>query len=508
MTELLPTATSLNATPLADPLAAPTAPAAADAEPFAELLAVLVAPPAATPTVKASYVPVAAAPADSASLPSDDSDALSPDTPASDDPTLDDRLAASLSAMLAIAPPPPAPPQPIALPVASQVALPVALPAALPVASPVAPSAPARSAKTPDAPSAAVVTVGAVAEAPVEPKGTRKAAAAANDIPPTAEPTGPAPQSDGVSAAESAAPAPSSDKPADAPVVSTDAAPVRTAAGPALPATILRLLRDAPSGPVQPTVPVALADPRDAVAPTPVAAPAQASALPGRDIAGSSRREIRTTATRPTASVSRPATTKAVRSVEAERQAPVDPIAMPFAEARAPVPIADATSGQNAAPVDSLVQSQLAIGRDGQWLDSLARDIAASASGGNLNFKLQPENLGALTVSIAAMADGTAIRMTTDTDRAHQILTDAQPKLIAEARAQGLRVSESHVELNNGSSGGGGSSSGLWGQANGQAQQQNERRQQTSSPNRLPFEPSTGGEAIDASAQRTSERYA
>ena len=37
--------------------------------------------------------------------------------------------------------------------------------------------------------------------------------------------------------------------------------------------------------------------------------------------------------------------------------------------------------------------------------------------------------------------------MTVDTEAARQILTDAQPRLTAEARAQGVRIAETHVDL-------------------------------------------------------------
>jgi flagellar hook-length control protein FliK len=520
MTEVLPIAASLNATPLADPLAAPTVPTTDEADPFAELLAVMVAPVAVTPTTTpTTKVPDAPVSADSTSLSSDDSDAPTPDVPISDDGTLDDRLAASVSAMLAIAPPPPPP-----------VATPITPPVALPAAS-------ERSAKAPEISGATTRKV-AMATTPIAEKATRKAAAPVIDAVTdgvTDTQSAPAPtasQSDGVSVID---PAPStdadlpartavtaSDKSADAPSASTskstsatatatatvDASPVRAATTPTLPAAILRMLREAPATNAQPPVsiaPVAPMNPRDAIAATQATIAAQPGASASRDVADSARRDVRTTTERPTASTARPVAAKASRVVETARHSPADPIPLPFVDARAPAPVADGTSGQNAAPVDSLVQGQLAIGRDGQWLDSLARDIAASASGGDLHFKLAPENLGALTVSIAAQADGAAIRMTADTDRAHQILTEAQPRLIAEARAQGLRVSESHVELNNGSNGGG---SSAWGQAGGQAQPQGERRQQTSSPNRLPFQPSINEEAIDAPAQRTSERYA
>jgi flagellar hook-length control protein FliK len=97
---------------------------------------------------------------------------------------------------------------------------------------------------------------------------------------------------------------------------------------------------------------------------------------------------------------------------------------------------------------DAIIQQTLTIGRDGAWLDKLARDIANTSNGGDLQFKLDPQHLGSLTVAIAQTADGASIRLTADNDTARNLLLDAQPKLLAEARAQGLKVSETHVDLN------------------------------------------------------------
>jgi flagellar hook-length control protein FliK len=97
---------------------------------------------------------------------------------------------------------------------------------------------------------------------------------------------------------------------------------------------------------------------------------------------------------------------------------------------------------------DAVVEQSLTIARDGAWLDTLARDIASSAgNGSDLRFKLEPQNLGSLTVAISQGDDGASIRMTADKETTRNLLLDAQPKLIAEARAQGLKVSDTHVDL-------------------------------------------------------------
>lgn len=106
------------------------------------------------------------------------------------------------------------------------------------------------------------------------------------------------------------------------------------------------------------------------------------------------------------------------------------------------------------APTDQVINHHLDLAKDTQWLDSLARDIARAAnSESHMRFQLSPEHLGTLKVELLNGSNGTSVKLTTETEAARQILADAQPKLVAEARAQGLRISEAQVNL--GSHGGG-----------------------------------------------------
>jgi len=149
----------------------------------------------------------------------------------------------------------------------------------------------------------------------------------------------------------------------------------------------------------------------------------------------------------------------------------------------APFPAGGMAGVAPAPTADAMVQQQLSVAQDGQWLDTLARDIAQTAGSGNdLHFKLDPQHLGSLTVSIAQGSDGAAIRMSTDSADTRTILIDAQPRLVAEARAQGLRISETHVDLsqsNGGSRGGDMAGGQMNAQANGHGQQP--------APDRQPF---------------------
>lgn len=142
---------------------------------------------------------------------------------------------------------------------------------------------------------------------------------------------------------------------------------------------------------------------------------------------------------------------------------------------------------------DTIVQQTLTIARDGAWLDRLAKDIAGAGSGKNLHFTLNPENLGALSVAISQKDDGASIRLTADNETTRKILVDAQPKLVDEARAQGLKVSETQVDVrqdqNKGQNQSANQDAQRWAQNQaGQNSQQGQNGQnRQSSPDHKPF---------------------
>ena len=110
-------------------------------------------------------------------------------------------------------------------------------------------------------------------------------------------------------------------------------------------------------------------------------------------------------------------------------------------------PIAqDAPQPQDVA--QQLIEHELDLAQDGEWLDQLARDIARSGSSeAPMRFRLHPQTLGHLQVEVSQGDRGAAIRLTVETEAARTIIADAQPRLVAEARAQGVRVAETHVDL-------------------------------------------------------------
>lgn len=118
-------------------------------------------------------------------------------------------------------------------------------------------------------------------------------------------------------------------------------------------------------------------------------------------------------------------------------------LAMPAAPA--PAPAASAQPREAAAPA---ADRALDLASDSEWLDRLARDIAQAAGNeGTIRFRLHPQTLGHLRVELSQGDHGTSIRLTADTEQARAILADAQPRLVAEARAQGVRIAETHVDL-------------------------------------------------------------
>jgi flagellar hook-length control protein FliK len=136
-----------------------------------------------------------------------------------------------------------------------------------------------------------------------------------------------------------------------------------------------------------------------------------------------------------------------------------DPTAALLGSAANAAPQANAPDGSVAStanPGDVAEQHQLDLAKDSQWLDSLTREITQAAGHAKeLKFQLNPEHLGTLRVELSNHANGTSVRLIATSESARTILADAQPRLVAEARAQGLRISEAHIDLGGGSGGSG-----------------------------------------------------
>lgn len=120
-----------------------------------------------------------------------------------------------------------------------------------------------------------------------------------------------------------------------------------------------------------------------------------------------------------------------------------------------PAPVLSAPSAAAApppaAPGAALAQQMLDMTGDSAWIDTLARDISkVTSADGTMRFRLAPETLGELRVEITQSERGALIRMQVTSEAAQQALADAQPRLAAEARAQGARIAETEISFTGG----------------------------------------------------------
>ncbi len=91
---------------------------------------------------------------------------------------------------------------------------------------------------------------------------------------------------------------------------------------------------------------------------------------------------------------------------------------------------------------------ELALDSDGEWLATIARDIARAADpSAPLVFRLRPEALGELRIEMTRIDDSTSIRIVTESEAARAALADGQQRLVAEARNNGVRLAEPSVTL-------------------------------------------------------------
>lgn len=147
----------------------------------------------------------------------------------------------------------------------------------------------------------------------------------------------------------------------------------------------------------------------------------------------------------------------------------------------------------------ALNEKVLDLGKNLRWIDQLARDIAAAGdSDRTMRFRLAPERLGALRVEITQSNEGAHVRLHASSEAAQQVLADAQPRLVAEARAQGVRIADSQVSFSSNGS---------------DAQQQDDARQRAPSTQQdVPFRAIRKSQSIPATAaapeRRRSDRYA
>jgi hypothetical protein len=177
--------------------------------------------------------------------------------------------------------------------------------------------------------------------------------------------------------------------------------------------------------------------------------PAIRAGKPGRSVtaSGEQAKPVETTMPATQPQQAEPVAARVEAAVQTAVRIPVAFAPEPVApQASAPV----AASSAKAVPdvAELVVERQLDIANDNRWLDRLARDIARTSAGDEpLRFRLHPQTLGHLQVELTQSDRGANVRLTVETAAARNILVDAQPRLAAEARAQGVRLAGTEVEL-------------------------------------------------------------
>ena len=140
----------------------------------------------------------------------------------------------------------------------------------------------------------------------------------------------------------------------------------------------------------------------------------------------------------------------AVKPAATQAAAPASITVLPMVENGNPVsaPISADVTSPLELPGEAAIERELDLSRDSQWLDALARDIVESADGESpLRFRLNPETLGSLEVEVRQGPQGATVRMLVDNEAVRAMFEDAQPRLVAEARAQGVRIAEAQVDV-------------------------------------------------------------
>jgi flagellar hook-length control protein FliK len=124
---------------------------------------------------------------------------------------------------------------------------------------------------------------------------------------------------------------------------------------------------------------------------------------------------------------------------------PNAPALVPSSPARqAPVATLPSAGHQLAA---GTADRQLDLAKQGAWLDGLARDIAATGSSGTLRFEVAPQHLGAVQVEVKQSADGAMVTLTASSEASRALLDQAKPQLVAEARAHGIAIAGTQVDV-------------------------------------------------------------
>jgi flagellar hook-length control protein FliK len=143
----------------------------------------------------------------------------------------------------------------------------------------------------------------------------------------------------------------------------------------------------------------------------------------------------------------------------------------PLAGAAPVTPDASAVQAPLAPPPPA--ERQLDLIKDANWLGTVASDIAAArGKDGALTFRLLPNQLGRIDVSLTPGTSGMVLHIAAETDAARGLLAGGHPRLVAELSQSGVQVEKANYVTLSAQDGGSG---GRGGQQHG-AQEQADRR--------------------------------
>ncbi len=187
----------------------------------------------------------------------------------------------------------------------------------------------------------------------------------------------------------------------------------------------------------------------DVAAPSPAAAPARSEALSLLQLVRDHfvGRDKETASPRPVAAAAQVRHGEAFDVPQSAQGGATNPVIAPVAP---PTLVAAQPAFPAPAPVDlggTLATQVVDMGVSGQWIDSLARDIAGlSARGAQGRFEVQAGQLGPVQVDIRPGAAGASVSLTVASDAAQQALQADSDRLIADASLSALRIAEVRVD--------------------------------------------------------------
>lgn len=118
-------------------------------------------------------------------------------------------------------------------------------------------------------------------------------------------------------------------------------------------------------------------------------------------------------------------------------------MASPVAAATTPLGLTGPAGGIGA----SLDQKVIDMGVSGQWIDDIARQIAAIGDNpGRGSFQIASPNLGAVRVDIMPGTDGSDIRLTAETEAAQDALIRDKGRLVQDAHLASIRIGEVRID--------------------------------------------------------------